>query len=288
MVTTMAWVRDHFDGEQAGKWLSYMSGIAGATPMVAPMFGGLLASIWGWSAGFYAMSLLSLLLLFIAILSLSSVKPLTQSIDLHDTKQLKCHIKDIFNHTQFQTYNLVTVLSFGMLLTYISVAPILAVKKAGMGEVEFASLLGIIGLFQFLFSFLAPKIVSKIGQAPTVLLGLAASIFAGIGIILTPSHTVTSFFTLAAIGTTGFSLLIGTATALTLEPFKHCAGLASSLGGFMRMFGGAVIAFSTTRLATSDEQALAIALLLLILPLYWVLKDSRNKRLSKLDLKTSK
>lgn len=287
MVTTLAWVRDHFDGQQAGKWLSYMSGIAGATPMIAPMLGGLLASVWGWSAGFYAMSILSLLLLFSAIFSLSSIKPSYQGIDLKDKKQLRCHIKDIFKHRQFQTYNLVTVLSFAMLLTYISVAPIVAVKKAGMGEIEFASLLAVIGFCQFVFSFLAPKIVSILGQANTVLLGLVTSIFAGAGMLLIASHTLTTFFTMAAIGTTGFSILIGTSTALTLEPFKYCAGLASSLGGFMRMLGGAIVAFGMTKLDITSEQALAFALLLLIIPLYWVLADSKKGSHNQINAKTN-
>ena len=71
-------------------------------------------------------------------------------------------------------------------------------------------------------------------------------------------ENVNLFFLLSAFGCAGFSVISGAATSLSLEPFKYCAGLATSIDGFMRMVGGAIIAAFASMLAINSYQKLGL------------------------------
>lgn len=143
--------------------------------------------------------------------------------------------------------------------------------RGGMDEMMFAFTLGGIGLLQMVFSFAAPIVVARIGARRTVLTGLAMSVASGAGLLFIGEVDTAAFFTLAALGNGGFSLMIGISTGLTLQPFPHCAGLAASVGGFLRMFGGALIATIVGLTGLTGPQMLALALLASLLPMVLIL-----------------
>lgn len=276
MVTAMAWVRDNYEGEAAGKWLSYLGGLTGSIPMVAPMIGGGLALIWGWQSGFIFMGLLAAILFLLAPFALGSPAPAAQDPLFESTEDLTCNARDIFGNTQFRTYSFASLMSFGGLLTYVSVAPTVAMVEGGFSEIEFALLFGAVGFVQIVSSIAAPTLVSFIGQRETVATGLVLAILGGVGLLTVPTGAVYWFFGLAALGGAGFSLLIGTATSLNLQPFKHCAGLAASLDGTLRLLGGASIAAIMAFAGFDSTTSLAVALLVMIVPLFFVLTNVRT------------
>lgn len=54
-------------------------------------------------------------------------------------------------------------------MSYVSIAPEVAMEQGGMSEMQFAAILGTIGLLQMVFSFLAPRVVGMIRAPKTVL-----------------------------------------------------------------------------------------------------------------------
>ncbi|AEV37816.1 Chloramphenicol resistance protein [Pseudovibrio sp. FO-BEG1] len=273
MVTTFAWVRDNFEGDEAGKWLSYMSGLTGSVPMIAPMIGGILGVIWGWQAAFFLMAAAGLLLLFLTPLALPPTKKRHRMLGAPD--QITCNLGDMARNRAFILYSLANAATFGAVMTYVSIAPEVAMEQGGMSEMQFATILGAIGLLQMLFSFLAPRMVEMIGAPTTVLVGLSLSVISGLGLLFVPQSVTMTFFAFAALGSAGFSLMIGISTGLTLQPFPNCAGLAASIGGFLRMFGGASIATLTNLTDLQGPATLATALLFSLLPLTFLLFDRR-------------
>jgi DHA1 family bicyclomycin/chloramphenicol resistance-like MFS transporter len=275
MVTALAWVRDNYEGETAGKWMSYMGGMTSVIPTVAPLLGGVLALLWGWQSGFLLMAMMGFLLFVLAAAVLNNQPTASIDTDSEDIQRLSCNLKDIAASSQFRIYSLSSMFSFGGLMTYIATAPIVAMTEGGQSAIWFASAFGIIGVFQLVVSFVAPIIVSKIGQRQTVRAGLFIATLGGIGLLLIPDNATIAFFAMAALGCSGFSIVVGTATALNLQPFKYCAGLATSIDGFMRMVGGATIAAVLGFSGLSSADTLAIALLLTLIPLLLVFNDIR-------------
>lgn len=82
----------------------------------------------------------------------------------------------------------------------------------------------------------------------------------------------------AALGNIGFSLIVGAAVSISLEPFKHCAGLATSISGFARMVGGGAVAVIALSLPLSSPEKLSFSLLLSTLSLAGVMLDKASKQ----------
>lgn len=193
MVTSMAWVRDHYDGMTAGKWLSYMSGVTGAIPTIAPLLGTGLAFYWGWQGGFYAMALFALFIAIAAVLILKQEKPIVKSMDVESIKVLNCGLKEILTNRQFIIYTLANTVSFGGVLTYIAISPIFAINENGISAFSFSMLFGALGFSQMITSFLAPALMNKRGRKNTVQIGLYLIIAGGIGLSLIDKSALAEF-----------------------------------------------------------------------------------------------
>lgn len=276
MITAMAWVRDNYEGDVAGKWLSYMGGVTSAVPTIAPLIGSGLALLWGWTGGFYLMAGLALLLFIMSAIALQSKKSVKATVNVKDTQALKCNVRDILTNRTFLVYSLTNMLSFGALLTYISVAPIVAISEGGFSQVQFSLMFGMIGGVQILASFIAPRLMKSFGRRNTVRFGATVITAGGMTLLLISSNATYLFFALSALGAAGFSLLSGSATSLALEPFKYCAGLATSIDGFFRMIGGALLVAVSGLFGVSSISTLAIVMLLSLLPVLLVTVDNRT------------
>jgi len=278
MVSALAWIRDHFNGVQAAKWLSYMGGVTSAIPTIAPLLGSLLALYWGWNGGFYAMALVSVVILFLTISFISSEKPCTFTMDSEDTSQITCNVKSILSNRQFMTFSFANMISFGGLISYVAISPIVAIKEAGFSQITFSILFGLIGGAQIIASLIAPKAMQFIGRKITVLSGLLMIITAGVALTVVDVENAYVFFFLSGIGCAGFSVISGAATSLSLEPFKYCAGLATSLDGFIRMVGGAIIAVIVSSLPVNSYAQLGTIFMISIVPAVLILNSSTKTK----------
>ncbi|CAH7324804.1 Multidrug transporter [Vibrio chagasii] len=282
MITAMAWVRDNYEGDVAGKWLSYMGGVTSAVPTIAPLIGSGLALLWGWTGGFYLMAGLALLLFIMSAIALQSKKSVKarvnvkDAVNVKDMQALKCNVRDILTNRTFLVYSLTNMFSFGALLTYISVAPIVAISEGGFSQVQFSLMFGMIGGVQILASLIAPRLMRSFGRRNTVRFGATVITVGGMGLLFISSNATYLFFALSAFGAAGFSLLSGSATSLALEPFKYCAGLATSIDGFFRMIGGALLVAVSGLLGVSSISTLAIVMLLSLLPVLLATVDNRT------------
>ncbi|NLS12898.1 multidrug effflux MFS transporter [Vibrio sp. SM6] len=275
MVTAMAWIRDHFEGNEAGRLLSYMGGVISTIPTIAPLIGSGLAFYWGWVGGFYAMAGLAILLTVLSAVLLGSQPKIAQSERGAQSKResnqheaLGCNIRAIFSNTHFRTFALANTLSFAGLLTYVAVAPVIAMEQGSMTTVEFSLVFGLIGGAQVLTSLSAPKVMYRVGRPKTVLLGSSFVLLAGAGLVLIPEGVMSGFFILAGVASAGFSLLSGAATSLALEPFRYCAGLAASIDGFLRMVGGALLVAISSLVPLTGQRTLALVYLLSVIAVF--------------------
>ncbi|MCY9855858.1 multidrug effflux MFS transporter [Vibrio mediterranei] len=243
-ITALAWVRDNYEGPNVGKWLSFMGGMISIVPTVAPMLGSILALSLGWQGSFYFMFSLAFVLILVAInfRNFSNRTEATVGLDNIDNKEeLVYVIKRILSNSIFRIYTFTNMLGFGALLTYVSVAPLVALVNDGFNQFEFSIAFGLVGTMQIAASLFAPKMIEKVGARKTVLLGSLVIVLGGIGILIFGSMSIILFFLMSSLGASGFSLMAGAAISQILEPFQHCAGIATSLEGFIRMLGGATM-----------------------------------------------
>lgn len=270
LVTAFAWIRDNFQGEQAGKWLSYMGGITSIIPTLAPLLGSVLTLHWGWRAGFVFMALLALTLVFLGLLSMPCI--VSQVPKPSQTGLIKRYAT-ILNERQFLIYSAANLFSFAALLGYIANAPIVLMQTFGLSEFAFAICFGLTGLAQVCSSLLAPKLAAKVGQRFLILLALSIVIASGLALLVIENIQLITYATLSALGVASFSLLIGSASALNLAPFATSAGTAAALDGSMRMLGGAALAVLLSALNSNNIHSQAWIFVLCLLPWFLVAFD---------------
>ena len=271
-VTAFAWVRDHFDARESGKWISYMGGMIGTVPTLAPMLGGVLAVHWGWHASFIFMAALGCVVFLGALILLEKGRP-AHIASQAEKGNLGKQVKEILTHRQFLIYSLTGMLTMSGILAYATNAPFVAMNLAGLDEFGFAIMFGSLGIVQLGASLLAPQIVQKIGRRKTIVTGVVMALVGAAGLTQIPATEPLFYFAPAAVGVIGFNIIFGTASGLTLEHFKHCAGTAAAIDGCARMAGGGLIA-SAIKLASFDLfGTVALGFSLLALPLMLIIFD---------------
>ena len=273
-VTAFAWVRDHFNAIESGRWITYMGGMIGAVPTLAPMLGGVLATRWGWPANFLFMACFALLVLAGVA---SRIHPETTSAATQSkagTYNFKEHLVEILRCQQFLLYSMTGMLIMGGILSYVAHAPVVAMTMGGMDEFGFAMVFGGLGVVKLLISFMAPGVVSRVGRRRTILAGIVISLVGALWLLFISENNPLMFFIPAAVSFIGFNLAFGTASGLTLEPFKHCSGAAAAIDGCLRMAGGGLVAALTRQLGLGVFNTVAFTFGLLLIPLYFVINDT--------------
>ena len=276
-VTAFAWVRDNFSAYDSGRWISYMGGMIGTIPTLAPMLGGVLAEQWGWQASFVFMAALGTVVFLSALFLMEKRQP-TVAYNHEPAVRLTRQILSILTHRQFLIYSLTGMLTMGGILAYAINAPFIAMNLGGLDEFGFAMAFGCLGILQFATSLYAPKLVDQIGRRKTICVGASLSVLGAIAILTVPMESPLWFFPASAIGAMGFNLIFGTSSGLTLEHFKHSAGLAAAIDGFARMAGGGLLASAVTIPVDTVFEAVALAFSLLLIPLLLVVVDIVKRR----------
>ena len=286
-VTALAWVRDHFDALESGKWISYMGGMIGTVPTLAPFLGGLLAIQWGWTSSFLFMALFGSV---VCIGSLVLLEPKKREMQpaATDSGSFRNNVKAILTTRQFLIYSLTGTLTMGGILGYATNAPMVAMNLAGLGEFGFALLFGCVGVIQLIASIAAPRIVSYIGRRRTVILGVGLSLVGALALAVIPSSWPLLFFIPSAIGCIGFSIIFGTCSGLTMEHFKRCSGVAASIDGCLRMSGGGLVIACIKFLGFGLLTTTAISFALLAVSLFWIIPDLKRSRVQPIENELSK
>ncbi|WP_281648931.1 multidrug effflux MFS transporter [Parendozoicomonas sp. Alg238-R29] len=276
-VSAFAWVRDHFDARESGKWISYMGGMIGTIPTLAPTLGGVLAVQWNWSANFVFMGLLGGAVFIAAMIFMEKGR----SIHTTPSKSAESdgnNLKEVLTHRQFLTYSLTGTLTMGGILAYATNAPFVAMNLAGLDEFGFAMMFGMLGVLQLLSSIAAPHLAGRIGRRQTIIFGSVLSLVGAASMLVIPANEPLWYFAMAALGCVGFNLIYGTASGLTLEHFKHCSGLAAAIDGCARMAGGGLIASLLKLTGLSVFGVVSLAYGLLIIPLLLAMWDLASRK----------
>lgn len=263
-VVVFSSVRDKMSGDDAARAYGFLNGTLNIIPALAPLIGGLIAQFFGWRAPFWALCGYSVLILALVLFKLPETRPAdTQSGGL----PFKQYARILFNK-RFITFAAVNAGAMGMALTYVSLAPTVLMSQAGLTPFEFSLVFGANGFWIMAVSFIANRIIQKVGRpfclacgALLMFLG-CAGLVAGLTLIVPEQQQATWLYMLpVASACAGLAFLIGPATSYALEPFSNEAGVASALVGSVQMAGGALFGFIAMALPLQPKLSLALVML---------------------------
>ena len=257
--------RDTFTGDEATKFIAYMSIFVTFVIPASPTIGGYLSMYLGWRSIFVFLIAYSTLILFITSRSLQETHT-----DLHKDK-LKIRFivnsfKELGTSRIFMGYATCTFLCYGAFFSWYTVGPVLLIDHIGISPVDFGwiSLLGG-GTAMGLAGFINGKVVTKLGSHNMLRIGWALMIVAGTTML---GHKyIYGLNTVAIVAPMilfyfGSTFIWPSAFTGAFAPFGKLAGYAGALYSFMQIGGAAVLGSVVSYLPDIDQTPLACVFIL--------------------------
>ncbi|MES0825366.1 multidrug effflux MFS transporter [Ruegeria sp. SCP11] len=250
-VLSSAAIRDMYPPNEAASKLGYVTMAMALAPMLGPMLGGALDSLFGWRAGFVLYSILGagvLLLLWVDMGETNTNRSSTFSAQLKEYPHL-------FRARRFWGYALCAAFSIGGFYSFITGAPLVAAAWFDLSPEMLGLGIGIITGGFMVGNYITGRIAGRTRLTTMILIGrVVASTGPLIGLLLFLADlgSVWMFFGSAIFVGFGNGLTNANATAGLMSVRPKLAGSAAGLSGAMVVALGAVLT-SLTGLWVSPE-----------------------------------
>ena len=232
-VVAFAILRDVLDDQKRAKVLSMMNGITCIVPVLAPVIGHLIMTVYPWPSLFTTMASMGVVVCLLSVLVLRETKPNSVGSKVTKASVSQSTSIETFKEPLFISRVIITSLGVTAILTYVTVSPMLIMTELGFDRGQYSSTMALTALVCMLVSFSAPFALIVFRQKSLMLASqicfviaailLLASIDGGLG------HNVTLIGFAFVCG--GFSLGFGVAMSQALSGYSQRAGVASSILG---------------------------------------------------------
>jgi DHA1 family bicyclomycin/chloramphenicol resistance-like MFS transporter len=240
-VVTRAIVRDIASGTEAARLMSLLVMIFTAAPMLAPLLGAFLVTLWGWRAPFAAIAFTGLIMAVSAALVVRETH--TPNTDHNILRQFGLSLREFFSHRQSIFGALLVMLPPAGFLSMITAAPALIVEIYDFPVDNFGYIFALTGVSILLGSMLNKRLLRHYSSMQ--LIGFAATMIAlaGCQLLLIAWLEVVPFwwiwgnFCLYMFGT---GIILPNSTALALDPVPRIAGAGASIVGVLQTASAAL------------------------------------------------
>lgn len=241
-VVARAMVADSLHGIELARGYALLGAITGVTPVIAPIFGGLLALVLDWRGVFLALAVVG-----VAILAIGWVKvPETLPADKRGETGMLSALTDLgtlFKHRAFMSYVLMLACAGGMLFAYIGSSSFVLEDGFGLSPTVYSAVFALNSLGIFVWALIGRRLVRRLGPQRLLWLGQTLT-FVGSAItlsgLLVQSLPVILAGLLFGIGPNTLCFANATAIGFSISPAR--AGAASALLGISGFLIGGLLA----------------------------------------------
>ncbi|MFS1908998.1 MFS transporter [Vibrio lentus] len=235
-VVAFAVLRDVLDDQKRAKVLSMMNGITCIVPVLAPVIGHLIMTVYPWPSLFTTMASMGVVVCLLSVSVLKETKPkVTKSVlakvSLSETSQSTS--TETFKDPLFISRVIMTSLGVTAILTYVNVSPMLIMTELGFDRGQYSYTMALTALVSMLVSFSAPFALNVFKQKNLMLTSQACFVIAAILLLASIDGGLGHYVTLLGFAFVcgGFSLGFGVAMSQALSCYSQRAGVASSILG---------------------------------------------------------
>ena len=251
VVLARTMVRDLAERDQAARAMSLIMACSSVAPMLAPLIGSQVLSLWGWRAIFWVLAGIGAVGLVFATLRLPETLKPEYRQPLH-LGLLLSRFGELLKHRLFMGYALTSTFQFAALMSWLSGAPFAFIQGYGLSPrafgLVFAAAIVLFTGCNLLNARFAPVFGSSKILRHAVIVPL---VFGPAGLVLALIEKQTGaigwwpFLLFIVPHVAMMALVVPNATALALQRYPHMAGTASSLMGVLQygigsLFGVAV------------------------------------------------
>ncbi len=272
IVLARAIIRDLYEGPRAGRELSIMAMIMGLAPIIGPLIGGALQTVFGWRAD------------FVFIFAAGGVAAALSWRLLPETRKAPAAPLSFANvllgyrlllaHGGFLANIALAAISFCGLFAWISASPFVLQDLYGLSALSFGMAFSLAAVGFMLGTSLAAAIVVRLGLDRTIGIGAVAVAAGGLALLAAVGFLPRAGLSLSvpvAVYLAGMGLIMPQAFAAALQPFPHHAGAASALGGVVQQSAAAIMGAVVGHAlgTTAWPLAIAVAAAGCLTPMVW-------------------
>ncbi len=245
IVLARAVVRDLYSGARAGRELSLMGSVTAFAPIVAPVIGGVLQTLFGWRSSFV------LLVIFAAVSAAAAARLLPETLRQRTAGPFSLAAmgglyRSVLAHRGFLANLGILTTTFVGLFAWVSGAPVVMQGSSyGLSPLLFGVTFAMAAGGYMLGTFIAARIVMRIGIDRTMGIGcvtLAAGGLLMAAVVALELANVIWFVGAMTVYLAGLGFALPASMAGALTPFPDRAGTASSLMGFTQQSAAAITA----------------------------------------------
>lgn len=285
IVISRAIVRDLYDRDRAAAMLGLVTSAMVIAPMVAPMIGGLLDTVFGWESIFLAVSIVTLIVLIWSAAALPETNPLR--ISGADSSAVSWREwRALLTNRRFYRYALTSTFGTAPYYVLIGGAPHVVVNIIGATSAEYGVWFTLSSLGYMIGNFIASRLSTRYGVHTMIKAGIGLGLIAttaAVVLLATVGTEIWIFFVPQLFVSVGNGLLLPNSIAAAISVRPQAAGAASGITGFLQMSTGAAIAQGISYILVHDGGPLSVPLmmigvLLVALVFYYGLRDKSDGR----------
>lgn len=240
IVVSRAIVRDIASGKEAARLLTIMVMIFTAAPMLAPIVGSLLVTLFDWRMPFVAIALFGALMIYGVNLGLAETRQ--PSREHHILRQLLNSITEFFQYRRSILGVLLVMLTAGGFMAMITGSAALIIDIYGYPVAAFGILFALAAFGIFIGSAINRRLLVRFN--PMQIMGVGATLIgiSAIQMLIIAWLGEAPFWWLwgnVSLYLAGTGMLLPNATALALDPVPQIAGVAASIIGTLQNIAAA-------------------------------------------------
>ena len=258
-------IRDLYDREHAASMIGLVTSVVVLMPMVAPLIGGILDTLFGWEAIFVFAAVVSFTIFAWAALALPETRKLSPA---SGQRHFRADLAALAASPRFFGYALCAGLGSAPFFTFLGAAPHVVVTLLGRTSAEY-------GLWFFLPSigfmagnFAVSRLTARFGIDALIWWGIALTIIGCLLNVLVyvalPGWEMATIFLPQIVIGVGNGLLLPTSIAGAVSIRPQVAGTASGATGFIQMAIAAAAAQLGGNVIAHAPDAMPMLLLMLM------------------------
>ena len=241
MVVPRAIVRDLYTGHEAARLMSLLMLVMSVSPILAPLAGSLVISLWSWREVFAVLAVVAVLCLVMTVVQLPETHPAERRLGKTLGRAFSSY-GGLLRDPVFMGLSLVCGFGLATFFVFIGSAPFVYIEHFGLTPTQFSLAFALNAASFFAMSQLTARLSARFGLAPLIrssVIGVAV-VMSLLAITTLWSGNLALMMSLLFIGFGFLGLLLPAAGVLSMEDHGAVAGSASALLGAIQMITGAV------------------------------------------------
>jgi DHA1 family bicyclomycin/chloramphenicol resistance-like MFS transporter len=264
IVMGRAIIRDLYERDRAASMIGLVTTAMVIAPMISPLIGGILDTVFGWQAIFLFIALMSCLVLLWAVPVLPETRPVHAA---EAPGRLWPETRTLLGNARFYAYVLAGALGSAPFFTFLGGGPHVTVTLMGRTSAEYGLWFAITSFGYMIGNFTAARLSQRVGVNAMIAGGVAAAL---IGTALTcalvaamPGGGPATVFLPQFVISYGNGVLLPNAIAGAVSVRPQAAGTAAGITGFTQMATGAAVTQVVSMLLVGATSAMPMAWMML-------------------------